>query len=190
MSFSKLAFFGVLLSVAIGGVAVPAQAQQTDAALQERVSAMQEKHDFCVKQRDLLDTPDLRKVASDCRHFCEDANEITGKIAQGRIPPGQINEAYTAAANRCEAAHAKLSELVKAKRASMPASVSDKLGLKNEDYRNIVDKSYNRCVSEGKIVKSECDCIAEHVVSNINRSGNYPRVDWTFGRSIKQCRGK
>ncbi len=190
MSFSKLAFFGVLFSVAIGGVAVPAGAQQTDATLQERVSAMQEKHDFCEKQRDLLDTPDLRKVASDCRHFCEDANQIEAYIAQAKIPPGKINEAYTAAADRCDAAHAKLSELVKAKRASMPPSVSDKLGLKNEGFRNIVDKSYNRCVSEGKIVKSECDCIAEHIVKTINERGNYPRVDWTFGRSIKQCRGK
>jgi len=179
--FSLFCLFGLSSNVHSQGV---------DDALKKRVSEMKDKGQFCEKEGRILEFNLHHKVTSDCRHFCSDGDEVLGKIAQAKIPPGQINESLKSAADRCDSAYTKVVELVKEKRASMSGSISDKYGLKNQDYRAIIDKAHDSCINKyHNLHKAECDCIAKFVVGHINRSGNMSRIETTFMRSVPECRG-
>lgn len=157
---------------------------------EQRVAHMKVKAKFCTSEAGILDTRKTDFV-SECSHVCGSMDQIMAQVMHSKIPPGKVEATVARALERCESAYNQVVALVKEKRAALPASVSQQLGLENVRVGNEIDKEYNNCVQYSKLYSDEeCYCIAEVLVGRAKLNGSPGRVNAAFARSIKECRGK
>ncbi len=178
------------LFVAAGAAFTTTNAQTLDPALTQRLEAMEGKAKFCMENRDLVVDAQYARAVEDCVYVCASLQQIKARVAYSQIPPAQVQPTLEQAADRCEKVHNILEPLILEKLAALPPSISDKLGLKEPAFKKVVDAGFNRCINEDKAKESsECNCIAEFVVKQINETGSITRPRVVFARSVSSCRG-
>lgn len=191
MSLLKTVLHMFCLFVATTAAFTTAHAQTLDPALTQRLAAMEGKAKFCMENRDLVVDAQYAEAVEDCVYVCDSLQQIKARMAYSQIPPTRAQPTLEQAADRCEKAHDMLEPLILEKLAALPPSISDKLGLKVSGFKKVVDAGFNRCVNEDKAKEpSECNCIAEFVVKEINETGSITRPSVVFARSVPSCRGE
>mgnify|MGYP000259415575 CR=1 FL=1 len=173
-----------------------ALALPTQAGLLQKLSAMEEKYNYCQSNRTNLGSSrssnvslaDRQKV-TDCRRFCIKGRGLSDSLKLEQTASTYALESAERVLNLCNEAYLASKDILEAIPGNRPASVSDKYGLTNQHYKSEIDRGHEKCVAfrtpSGE--QNGCDCTAEKVIQQINATGTYTRIHRAFQGGEQAC---